>query len=382
MKKSISVLLTVLALVAALLCYWNLGWKKSAIDEGKNLSHFGASKNVSHYGARLLVKQMHHYRKKIDPRPMIKVSSHLPTLPPEVIRGVKKFVLFIGYPRSGHSIVGSILDAHPHMVISHEFMLMDRESLFSDPPTRNWTSDLFNVLYQQSNLDVYQGTRNRLMTEKGYTLHIDGLWQGKYDEYVDVIGDKSGGVVTAQFVNDPLSFEYNIKQLVARLPVPIKLVHVIRNPYDMISTATIYTIIMKDPRLTNKDFAIAKKSLSSIDSNARRKFVNETLLRKKIRFIFNKVAAAMAITEMVGEDNVLTIHNADLVHRPLETILRMCKFFELSAPDVYLDVTSKKVFSSISRTRELTEWPERLVAQVADEMKLYEVLNRYNFSSD
>ena len=47
--------------------------------------------------------------------------KHNNSLSQNVIDGVKKFVIFIGYPRSGHSIVGSFMDAHPHMVITQLF---------------------------------------------------------------------------------------------------------------------------------------------------------------------------------------------------------------------------------------------------------------------
>ena len=33
---------------------------------------------------------------------------------------VERFCLFVGYPRSGHSIVGAVLNAHRDAVISHE----------------------------------------------------------------------------------------------------------------------------------------------------------------------------------------------------------------------------------------------------------------------
>jgi len=28
--------------------------------------------------------------------------------------------MFVGYPRSGHSVIGSLLNAHPDMVVAHE----------------------------------------------------------------------------------------------------------------------------------------------------------------------------------------------------------------------------------------------------------------------
>ena len=36
--------------------------------------------------------------------------------------GVEKFVFFVGYARSGSSIVGSMVDAHPNMIIANECM--------------------------------------------------------------------------------------------------------------------------------------------------------------------------------------------------------------------------------------------------------------------
>ena len=28
--------------------------------------------------------------------------------------------MFIGYPRSGHSLIGSLLDVHPNAIVAHE----------------------------------------------------------------------------------------------------------------------------------------------------------------------------------------------------------------------------------------------------------------------
>src|SRR5688572_9593174 len=33
---------------------------------------------------------------------------------------VRGYCMFVGYPRSGHSLVGSLLNAHPNVVIAHE----------------------------------------------------------------------------------------------------------------------------------------------------------------------------------------------------------------------------------------------------------------------
>ena len=65
------------------------------------------------------------------------------------IAGVEKFVLFVGYARSGHSIIGSFLDAHPSIVIAHEFMIFKKWLSHSGDTIRN-KSALFNKLYRKS----------------------------------------------------------------------------------------------------------------------------------------------------------------------------------------------------------------------------------------
>lgn len=46
------------------------------------------------------------------------MNTQVPTLKQQDIDSVKKFVFFIGYARSGHSIIASLLDAHPNIVMA------------------------------------------------------------------------------------------------------------------------------------------------------------------------------------------------------------------------------------------------------------------------
>ena len=48
------------------------------------------------------------------------VSAIISSLPSKYA-SVKKFVFFEGYGRSGHSIIGSLMDAHPHVIIPYQF---------------------------------------------------------------------------------------------------------------------------------------------------------------------------------------------------------------------------------------------------------------------
>lgn len=48
------------------------------------------------------------------------------SLSTQVINRVKKFMFFVGYQRSGHSIIGTLVDAHPHVVISNNLPFLKK----------------------------------------------------------------------------------------------------------------------------------------------------------------------------------------------------------------------------------------------------------------
>ena len=66
------------------------------------------------------------------------------TLPKSVINHVNHFLFFVRYARSGHSIIASMLDAHPNVVIAHEYALFVKwEHEPAQHSSRTW---LFNTL--------------------------------------------------------------------------------------------------------------------------------------------------------------------------------------------------------------------------------------------
>ena len=72
------------------------------------------------------------------------------------ITGLRTFVLFLGFGRTGHSIVGSLLDAHPDIIIPHEYNVL---KVVAPPLTKkeDWLLILFNKLYKSSHNSVVKG---------------------------------------------------------------------------------------------------------------------------------------------------------------------------------------------------------------------------------
>ena len=126
-------------------------------------------------------------------------------LPEKVVSGVRLFVLFVGYPRSGHSIIASLLDAHPNVVMAHEFHVIRwiREANLDFSK-----SQLFNELFKSSYNNI-----DRSCTDKGYNLTVEGSWQGRYRDRIDVIGDKKGGRNSKLYSKSPEHFVEEYKKL-------------------------------------------------------------------------------------------------------------------------------------------------------------------------
>ena len=301
-------------------------------------------------------------------------QAELPPLSPTLIKGIKNFVLFVGYPRSGHSIVGTLMDAHPHVVISHEFNVFTRFADLNKVPAGRWRENLYNLLYRKSAYDV-QHIRGD--SRKGYSLAVQNLWQGKFERYIEVIGDKSGGITTRSYAKNKREFIKNYQMLQKRVRVPVRIIHVLRNPFDIISTGLV---------ITNEGVKTFRElKLGSTNSTVPpvEKFNNSKLVDKRTELMFKRIDAVLELVEEVfGMGNVLHMHNCDLVSDPRGTVSRIFEFLGVEVSTHYLDVCAEKVYKSVSRSRNTVVWTPEQKEMVERRMKSYELLSRYNFTSN
>ena len=306
------------------------------------------------------------------------ISKRLKDFPFKITKKVKKFVLFVGYTRSGHSIIGTLMDAHPHVVISNEFNLFTKFKELNKVSYKTWKYNLFDMIYKKSAYDVWHSRGN---PRKGYLLTVRGLWQGKFNEYVTAIGDKSGDVTTRAYAENRTEFLSNYKLLKKRLKIPIRIIHAVRNPYDMIATSAV---------IWNSGLEKFRKLKHTYSSNTTkgkgssvRKFNNPGIVNSSINHVFDMFATAKELIEKVfGRKNVLDVHNCDLVADPKGTISRIFEFIGVATTSHYLDVCAGKVFRNVSRSRHTVVWSEEQKKQVEKKMREYRVLDRYSFTSD
>ena len=112
---------------------------------------------------------------------------------PRMFDDVEVFVMFIGYPRSGHSLVGSLLDAHPEIIVSHEYQLIQQwKTLYGskNKVAKNTTKyKLFYELFTLSERQALFGMRSTKATpcrKGGYCYHVPGAWQGTFRQRIRV----------------------------------------------------------------------------------------------------------------------------------------------------------------------------------------------------
>ncbi len=94
---------------------------------------------------------------------------------------VETYCMFIGYPRSGHSILGALLDAHPNIVIAHQLGVL---KYILGRFSRN---QIYYLLLKNSELHSKTGRKS-----SGYSYEVKNQWQCRFKE-LKIIGDNRGG---------------------------------------------------------------------------------------------------------------------------------------------------------------------------------------------
>ena len=287
-------------------------------------------------------------------------------LPLSIIDRVNTFVFFLGHGRSGHSIVGSLMDSHPNMVIASEVDVFTKLSDGSLAPTK---SEIFNALWISAKEDIMYGLRAKSTDGKGYNLFVNGLYEGRYVDRIDVIGDKKGGITTKLLATEPDKWSH-VYDILKSLNVSIKVIFVIRNPYDNIGTSLFYGL---DSPVSLNKFGGVKESNNTYN------FDPSTIQKIIDRYFLYHQAIADAKKKYYL--NIIEIHVKDLISDPRGTLLNLCDSLGVTCSDSYLEICSSKIFKTESRTRHLIRWTDEQLTMIQQNIEKYSCLKGYNFYS-
>ena len=306
-----------------------------------------------------------HEKARLEEEQLKKVSLTRKHLSGSDVNSVEAFLLFIGWPRSCHSIIGSMLDAHPNMIVAHEYFLFKKLRQHKNQALNR--SRLYEELYRNSYENAHQkGWRHSGHNEKGYSLSIDGSWQGRF-KHLKVIGDKSGGRSVIVYQEHRLQFTELYQQLLATVKVPVKVIQVVRNPLDMIATATLYA---------GSSFHDRKAKAA-----VRHKYKNFALLKQLSSTVLGISQSLMSMISDVGL-SPLEIHCEDLIADPAKTISNICRFLDVECSADYLQMCVDKTFKNVSESRHLVQWDPQTLPQLTDTLRTFPFFKKYNLTTD
>ncbi|WP_412069243.1 sulfotransferase [Rubrivirga sp. IMCC43871] len=255
-----------------------------------------------------------------------------------VFDGVERYVMFVGYPRSGHSLVGALLDAHPNAAISHEAAALKHVH------ARFGRDRLFAVLLADS---ARRGASSRGTTE--YVYDVPGQWQGRFRR-LRIIGDKHGEGAALRLRARP----WLLGRLRRTVGVPLRIVHGVRNPYDNIATIA-RRAAQYDGRPLNLDAAIDRyQALCEIADHTR---------------------------QCVEASEWIDLRHETLVTDPAAELRTLCLALGLDAPEDYLTACAGIVRAKPNQSRHTVAWTSAQRDAVARLTDRFETLNGYTFEA-
>jgi hypothetical protein len=248
------------------------------------------------------------------------------------------FCFFIGYARSGHTLVGSMLNAHPDIVIAHE---LDAVNYVRHHFSR---AQLFALLLERDQRFSSMGH-----AWAGYEYEVSGQSQGRYQR-LRVLGDKRGNSTALEIAQWPDLLD-RVRQLVE---VPIRVIHVTRNPYDNIATAA-----------------------------RRHKFPpsKNTVVSQATRWYEQSCEAVSKARALLDPSELVDIRYEAFIEEPAASLTELCRFVGIEPDAAYLEACAGMVWPSANRTRDGVEWTEEDLRGVERVIDRFDLLGSYSFDN-
>ena len=243
------------------------------------------------------------------------------------LSSLRYFLVFVGNPRSGTTLVRSLLDAHPNIAISNEVNVIKHLKA-----GEGWPSVAGRIL---ANIQAFQHKPQW----NGYSYAIRNTYHPAREKIM-VLGDKKAAVTTHALLQD--------FSLVDRLnewsPVPVRFLHCVRHPFDVIATKT-------------------QRNRYDLEQNI------------EVYFQLEKLSASLS--EKLGPQNVHRVHLEGVIADPVGSLQAMVQFLGLTAEEDYLRACQAVIFDQPHQSRQAIDWPAEALNEVQRQVLLQEHLQLY-----
>lgn len=246
---------------------------------------------------------------------------------------IESVCLMIGHTKSGGSLIGALLDAHPEIAFADELDVVRYvEEGF----------DLGQIAYLIQKASRRETMKGRVTARRldPYSLAVPGQAQGTHTT-LRIVGDARAGITTQRLGRDPEALPLLNEMVDGRT---LRFVHVVRNPFDPISAMRI-------------------RGHRSFGDAVDRYFENCAFLDE--------------LRERV--DLIHTVRYESLVADPGTTVTDLCSFVGVEPLPGYLAACGSLV-GDPRQERTLVDWSDREIQIVEERIARHDFLHGYTFA--
>jgi hypothetical protein len=249
----------------------------------------------------------------------------------ELFKTIETYCMFIGYQKSGKTLTASLLDAHPDMVFADEL----------------GTLKYVYAGFSQRQICALLLENSRAFTKTGRKDEADAFvvanqWQGRFRK-LSVIGDNHGEAAVLRLRARP----WLLGRLRKIMKVKIKVIHVVRNPYDNIAA------MLKRRNLT---------------------------IEEKSNYYFSLCETVTNIRQQLNSDELFEFRYESLIAEPERILKELCSFLCVDAPNDYITDCVATIFKSPRKPRYDAIWGSESITTVKEKMSRFSFLKGYSYT--
>jgi hypothetical protein len=229
--------------------------------------------------------------------------------------------------------VGSIIDAHPHATIAHEYHALQR--FLAGTPRLKILTDILWLSRESAKIG-----RPSQRVEGGVYFHRIRNGTRDIAGGLTVIGDKKGAGSVVECQNHGID---TLAHFSNYIKLPLRIIHVIRNPFDMVAAA-----VMGGESAQHYSFF----NLVPIVAQLRKQYVQQWL----------------------------DLYYEDLIARPETQIRMLLSFLGLPEDQKFMRHATRYLFTSPHTRRDQICWTSELRDRVIAAIREHDFLRRYEGS--
>ena len=273
----------------------------------------------------------------------------------QTFSGVQTFLQFAGFPRSGHSLIGSLIDAHPAATVSHELDILGLVDA-------GWSQrDIFSLIGAEST-DFMRNGRYW----NGFAYVVPRQFNGEAAA-PSIMGDKKGDWAVRRLQRDPALLD----RLHEVIGLPCKWLLVVRNPFDNIATMSLRRGGAYDRlRISSPDAATFRAALEAETGKSISSHADDAMVDDYID-LCRGIAAMRA---QIAPQDWLEIGYEDFAQSPVEGLGKILDFLGLPQDAEFIRDAASIVRVSENRSRNAVNWSDAQIRRVRDAIVEFDFL--------